>query len=373
MTPRMLSLVVVTSLLIFAAGCSSHQAVNKAREEGAKTGTEEGQAAGEAAGFEAGVTAGEKTAYRRTLNERYSSGQFHRVPFYTLVMVVSALLLGYGLQYGVTYVLRRVNRLYDIDWFLLPEDLTRTDLAKMLTLLFSLSLFAGCKSEEQKAWKEAFDANQAAAFQAGWSVGEPRGRKIGEERGAALAEEVAATGHAWALYWGLIPLPLVLGFVGGWGVQYVVLTHCAATQRLPQLITVALIPAMTFSKSYRYFEREQQLNLFLNEELNQLEVTKILTYAQMQFVKDTTQKKLKVIASLEESSLERRLDLAKAELAKIIQTQEEKIKHIPTRSLKGVCICPNCKKTVGYPRKKVGETVRCPHRACNRLFKLPSL
>src|SRR5205807_1909411 len=103
-----------------------------------------------ATGFEAGVRAGEVAAYRRILNERYASGQFHRALFLTLITVIGALLLGYGLQYGLTYVLRRANLLPDIDWFLLPEDLTGTDLAKVLTVFFALSLCPGCQSQEQK-------------------------------------------------------------------------------------------------------------------------------------------------------------------------------------------------------------------------------
>jgi hypothetical protein len=155
MSLRNYILPVAFSLLIAGAlGCVSHHAIHRAREDGARSGTSEGQVAGKAAGLKAGIATGEQLAYMKILNERLSSGDFHRVPLFYLATVVGAFLCGHGLQYLITYALRRLRLLHDIDWFLLPEELTSTDLARMLSFLLALSFLTGCQSEEQKAWKE---------------------------------------------------------------------------------------------------------------------------------------------------------------------------------------------------------------------------
>jgi hypothetical protein len=119
------------------SGCTSQQAIEKARERGAKAGREEGRRAGEVAGFNTAADAAEKEAYRDMLNQLYLSGEFRRKPLYTIVVLVGFFALGFGLQWGTFYALRRVGNLRDIDYMVLPEemnDVGLTDLAERTCL-----------------------------------------------------------------------------------------------------------------------------------------------------------------------------------------------------------------------------------------------
>ena len=152
-------------------------------------------------------------------------------------------------------------------------------------LAFLLPL-AGCKDEVQEAWRTGYQANYKAGYQAGLETGKPRGKEEGEKRGAAEAREAAETGCAWQLYSTLACVALIFGILVGLFAQYLILLTCRLSGRLPQLSTVAFVPAMKSSLSYSIFEQRRRLMIEVNQELTKLRVTHNMQLAQLQTARD---------------------------------------------------------------------------------------
>lgn len=233
-TPR-LYLFLLSFLPLTLSGCTSQKAIEKARQRGAQAGREEGRHSGEADGFTTAFKAAKNEAYRETLTELQRSGEYRRIPFFTVAIVGSFFILGYLLQWTVVYVLRYKGYLRDIDWIVLPKEMTQIDFANMTassksnhkqllenvrsaktTLIILILLgMTGCKNAEEKAWQEGYEANRSWAYHDGWQKGEARGKKEGEEQGRLLAQNAAQTGRAWKLYSKAGFLALVFGVIVG--------------------------------------------------------------------------------------------------------------------------------------------------------------
>jgi predicted RNA-binding Zn-ribbon protein involved in translation (DUF1610 family) len=354
---------------------------------GAKVGREEGERAGEAEGFAASFDNAEKETYRETIDELYESRQFQRIPLYTVGIVMGFFILGYALQWIALYVPRRAGYLRDIDWIILPKDMTQVDLndlsvplptgsnrfkppsgGMMLLFLLTLLPMIGCKSRNEEAWQQGYDANRSAAYQEGWRKGSPRGEKEGQERGKAEAEHAAQTGRAWRLYKTPAFLALMFGIIVGLAVQYTVLACCNDAGRVPEMVTVASVPAMKHSLAYSILEGRRKLLIWWEQEIRRQTAAKDAQVAHIQAVHDVVVRKLKAMTSLEELTQERLLDLARQEMSKVVSDAEQKA---PT-SEKFTVACPHCGKAVGYLREKAGKTLKCPYAKCGRPIHLPS-
>jgi hypothetical protein len=379
------------------SGCTSQRAIEAARERGAQAGREEGRSAGDAAGFTAAALPAEKESYRDTLNQLYCSGEYRRDPFYTLAVPPSFFIIGFALQWLAFYVPRRAGYLLDIDWIVLPKEMTAVDLKKLSVpppmnpkqlkppgagtlVILSLILLpvVGCKDPELEAWKQGYDANQGPSYQDGWQQGAARGESEGKKLGRAAAQNAAETGRALQLYSTLAFWALMFGVLIGACSQYTILVCCRLSGRLPELLTVAFVPAMKSSLSYAVLEQRRQLMIWWDEEIRKVAATRELKVTQMLAAKQVWTRKLKAISSLEDFSQARLLDLAKKELSQILSASEQRATRAinlerggPKASLQYRYYCPHCKKGIGYKAEKAGKSVNCPHKECRRPVTLP--
>ncbi|MGH9418443.1 MAG: hypothetical protein ACRD3J_00600, partial [Thermoanaerobaculia bacterium] len=243
-------LAILAAALLSLLNCTSPQAIANASANGAIAGRDAGQKAGEAAGFSAAFPRARDSSYTDTLRSLYAIGEFRRLPVFTAIAVGGGLLAGFIVQYVVLYFARRWGMFTDIDRIVLPRHFTQANLEYFdssdqrrrshigiwapFILATSLFLTNGC-NEEEKAWKQAYDANYAAAYQEGSRTGELRGRVQGGTVGDVKAREAAHSGQAWQLYLQLSLSGLVAGVVMGLSLQYVILFRCRRSGRFDQL------------------------------------------------------------------------------------------------------------------------------------------
>jgi hypothetical protein len=363
------------------------EAIEKSYQRGAEVGREEGKRAGEAEGYASSLNNAEKETYRETIDELYQSHQFQRTTLYTFVVVSGFFILGFLLQWIAFYVPRRIGYLRDIDWIVLPKEMTQVDLYELdgpipkeqkrpklpssgstLLLLLTLLSLIGCKSREEESWQMGHDANRKIAYEEAWREAAPRGEKEGHERGKAEADQAAKTGRAWQLYTTPAILALLFGIIVGVAVQYTVLACCNDAGRVPELVTVAFVPAMKHSLAYSILENKRKLLIWWEEERRRLTAANELKAAHIQAIHDAIVRKLIVMTTLEELTQARLLDLAQHELSKIMLDAEQKA----VAPVKQSVACPHCGKTIGYSREKAGKTVKCPYASCGRPINLPS-
>jgi hypothetical protein len=353
------------------------EVMESARQRGAQVGREEGRRAGETEGFATAFNTGENETYRETINEHYQSHNYQRIPAYTLAVVIGFFILGFGLQWIILYIPRRIGYLRDIDWIILPKEMTQVDLKDIgsvrrtgmkLMLLLTLLTIIGCKNPEQVSWQQGYDANRSVAYQEGWREGASRGKKEGEERGRVEAQQAALTGRAWQLYTTPAFLALTFGAIVGLAVQYTILACCNDARRLPELVTVAFVPAMKSSLAYSVLESRRKLLIWWEQEMGRLTAAKELRVAHIQTMHDVIVRKLNAMTALEELTQARLLDVARQELSIIVLDAEQKT-LTPVRH---TVSCPHCKKMIRYPRKKAGKTVNCPYVKCGQPIDLPS-
>src|SRR4051812_47624887 len=100
-------LLVLGFALATLSGCTSQEAIEKARARGAQAGREEGRNAGETEGYAKAFYAGKADTYRETLEELLQQGQYRRIPFLTAIVLGGFFLLGFCLQWVTLYALRR--------------------------------------------------------------------------------------------------------------------------------------------------------------------------------------------------------------------------------------------------------------------------
>jgi DNA-directed RNA polymerase subunit RPC12/RpoP len=380
---------VVGFLITTTSGCTSQQAIEKARARGAQAGNDEGRRAGEAEGFIAAADAAHGEAYRSTFDQLFASGQYNRRRLYNLTVVVGFFVAGIGVQWVALYLARRMGRPSDIDRIILPKEMrgfspTNLRLAKTnpklatpasaklaLFMLLALLPMAGCKSAEEDAWQRGYDANRSAAYQEGWVDGAARGRKEGEQQGRAAAQYAAENGEAWQLYSTTATWALIVGLLFGLSVQYSLLVWCRKSGRLPELWTVAFVPAMTRSVVY-------QLLVWLEDEMRSLNATHMLQAAQIQSMHTIMLKRLEAISSLDELTQVRLVELADREMMKIMSASASEFQgigegHANSRSMYKEYLCPSCGGRIRYKGKKGGKTVNCPYDGCIGTINVPKL
>jgi hypothetical protein len=238
----------------------------------------------------------------------------------------------------------------------------------------------GCKSSEEEAWENGYNANHGTAYHEGWQEGATRDKKEGEEKGRQAARNAAQTGSAWQFYSIFAFLALVFGIIIGVSAQYIVLVRCQESDRLPGFLTVALIPAMKSSLAYSALERRHQLMIWLEAEMTSLVALNKLRSAQIRGVHNTIVKKLKAISSIQDFTQARLLELAKKELSKIVSEAEQDAHRLvggqkPSAQIprRYVFACPHCSRQFEYRGKRGGKTVNCPHKNCGRPISVPRL
>jgi hypothetical protein len=177
------------------SGCSPQQVViEEARMRGARAGREEGRFAGSTAA----LNAARADAFDQRVEQLYAVDEFRRNPFYTGSVMGGFFILGFGVQWIAFYIPRRVGILRDVDWILLPREMTETDLINLpapseisperpsppfsgpaMMLLLALLATMGCKNAEQAAWQRGYDANRRFAYDEGWHQAEAAGKQYG--------------------------------------------------------------------------------------------------------------------------------------------------------------------------------------------------
>lgn len=123
------ALILVGLLLLCAlSACTPRNAVQEARDRGARDGYRDGHSDGDAEGYQATFEDAEDAAYAETLHGLYASDSYRRVWGYTAGVLGVSFLLGFGLQYVALYLLRRNELLFDIDRIVLRREATVVDL-----------------------------------------------------------------------------------------------------------------------------------------------------------------------------------------------------------------------------------------------------
>ena len=192
-----------------------------------------------------------------------------------------------------------------------------------ILLIFIALLLTGCEDEEAK---RTYDTNFNEAYQKAIKDGEKLGEKNGQEIGFAAAEKAAIDGTAWQLYYYLTLGSLLSGLSLGLIIQYGILWRCRRTSVLPQLSTMAFVPAMKLTTAYSIFLHKRNLKIKVDEELSELAARKNIQIAKIEQLKKEMTMKIEAISSIDELTQSRILELAKEEIEKIVKQAKEKQK-----------------------------------------------
>ena len=110
---------------------------------------------------------------------------------------------------------------------------------------------------------------------------------------------------------------LAVGAVAGFVAQYAVLMYWGSTEDLPEFLAVALVPGVKYSHVYIHFDQNRRIMLACDEQLARITAKEKLTKAQIRIAHNAVVMKLRAVASLEDFSHARLLDLAEEELSRI--------------------------------------------------------
>src|SRR5215213_6153127 len=125
--------ILLLSLAIFLpgafSGCDDKDKLRRAAQRGTAEGLKKGHDEGFGEGYQNTFEPARSEAYDATFNRLHSGGQFTRKPFYTILVLVLAALLGFSIQYALLYLLRRKEIFLDIDEILLRKQPNGVDLA----------------------------------------------------------------------------------------------------------------------------------------------------------------------------------------------------------------------------------------------------
>jgi LytS/YehU family sensor histidine kinase len=216
-----------------------------------------------------------------------------------------------------------------------------------------------------------------SGYQARFEAGRARGIEEGAKKGVAKAHEAAQAGNAWHFYSTSACGGLIFGILVGVVVQYIILVACRLSERLPQVMMFAFIPAITKSLCYTIFERRCRLMLELDEELRKVQATRNLHIAQLQAVHDAVKRRIAAASSVEELTHARLVELANKEFAKIVTAAGEAHQVRSTQqpvvsAARNACTCPHCGNRIMFKDQAANKTVKCPYQNCGRPFRLPS-
>ena len=179
---------------------------------------------------------------------------------------------------------------------------------------------------------------------------------------------------AWQFYFTAAMWSLAVGAAAGFVAQYAVLVYWGSTEDLPEFLAIALVPGVRYSRVYTHFDQNRRIMLACDEQLARIAAKEEMTKAQIRLAHNAVVMKLRAVASLEDFSHARLLDLAEEELSRIVSASEEKAKRSgsssrATRRLD--LVCPKCKGRVRYKGNNAArESVPCP-RQCGWHIKLP--
>jgi hypothetical protein len=203
----------------------------------------------------------------------------------------------------------------------------------MLLLAGLLLVSVRCEDEEKAAWKRAYDAYYAGAYQEGIEAGDLRGRVQGAAAGVAEAERNAQSGEAWQLYTRLVVSVFLSGLLIGIALQYTILLRCRRFGRLDQLQTVLLVPAMRLSLAYSIFMACVSVELEMDEALRKVRADSNVKKAELLAAHDAIRRRIRAASSIETLTSARFVELAEEEFSRIISTAEETgAVHDPRRS-----------------------------------------
>jgi len=127
-TAKLNLLFALAIFFLVIAGCKDPNTIEQAQQRGAREGMRDGRKAGDADGYESAYQSAKDAAYDAQVGELYASNNYARKRTYTVIVLSSAFLLGFGLQYIVLYLLRKKEFLLDIDRIVLPKHGTQVNL-----------------------------------------------------------------------------------------------------------------------------------------------------------------------------------------------------------------------------------------------------
>ena len=125
-------LLAVAMLILALAGCKDPNVIENAQRRGRIQGEIDGRRTGDAEGYKSTYQPAMDAAYKAKVVVLFDTDNYKRKRTYTVIVLVSAFLLGFGLQYIVLYVLRRKEFLLDIDRIVLPKHKTQVNLTELL-------------------------------------------------------------------------------------------------------------------------------------------------------------------------------------------------------------------------------------------------
>lgn len=247
----------------------------------------------------------------------------------------------------------------------------------ILSVVMLLPMASCEKSPEDQAFDDAYKANFAAAHQKAFQEGEERGTREGTARGQIEAEVAAANGRDWTLY--RIPgaVALSLGLTLGLTIQYTILLLCRRSGRLPQLSTVAFVPAMKSTVAYSIFKRRRDVMLEIDEQLREMGARKKLQVAKIRQLKEAIALKVNTLSSIEELRESRILELAEAEMEKIVsrgvrQVESGTKEELPSGlDIRITHVCPFCQQLIRFRYRSANTVVNCPNKECGQPIRLP--
>ncbi|KAA3609178.1 MAG: hypothetical protein DWQ01_10190 [Planctomycetota bacterium] len=278
-----------------------------------------------------------------------------------MLTVASSFLIGFGLQYGVTYLLRRNGELC------IDRDGSR-QLNRSIGFLIAALALHSCKGELDKAHEKAYLEAYQAAFSEGKSGGRERGLDVGRTQGQHEGVEDAMTGRAWVLYRPMGVWAMLLGVAGGVAAQISALFYARKTDRLPSPLAVALIPAMKRSEYYAYLKRKDEARQFKEEELEKARIKSDIVTSKIEARKNAELKRIRAVSTVKGLALERIPEVFSRELDELIDAKyvlvscnngscrkklKVKIKLSERREETRRCRCPSCKQIVRFKLKNL--------------------
>ena len=266
--------------------------------------------------------------------------------------------VGFLIQYGVSYLLRKLDLLHDVDTIVLLDNLQKITAALLVAL--SLVQFTGCG--DSVAYRSAFEAAKPAGYE--------RGGKEGEKKGIVAAKRDAESGLVWEFYRTPMAVGVIFGLVAGVGFQLILLICCHDPSRVAQFPITTFVPGVKSSFCYSIIARKRRILIDLDLELDKMEALKTQQVAQIEAVREVIHQKIRAAQTIDELSQSRFVDLANQEFAKIIANADASIRPRTKKPFR--CICPHCGGTIAFAEQAASKVIKCPHAQCRADVLLPS-
>ncbi len=389
------------SLLLFTfilGACSgllpkspTREQLEDARNRGKTAAIDSGLIQGEHDGYWKSHEAARSVSYNAKLSELIKQKKYRRPLLATTTVVLTFAIIGYVAQWIFLYILRVSGCFADIDWILLPKNLSTIELTKLPSpnstasrilpsILFTAFVlqFASCKNPEDRAWQQGYEASRSTAYLEGWEKGSAAGKKIGAEVGILNAEAAAKNGTDASFYTTHAYSAFLFGVTIGLCLQYSLLAICGHTGSIPEFYLLLVVPAASRSLSYSIMLQQRRLLTWWQSQSARLQAEKQYKLAQLQAVQDIFIKKATVAQSIEEAGLRHILVLAQKEADAILGAEMDlttaaqgPADHQSPSGKQVSAACPYCGRENKYAISESGKVATCIFDKCRRRIVLP--